>query len=89
MTTDEMKARTKSFALRIIKLVETLPPTIAFKKMFFRAGGASDISRWRNHRKIGDKTLPALEGRRTEASVLRPSRARIPIASGTGGFSTG
>jgi four helix bundle protein len=26
MTTDEMKARTKSFALRIIKLVEALPP---------------------------------------------------------------
>jgi four helix bundle protein len=25
MTTDEMKARTKSFALRIIKLVEALP----------------------------------------------------------------
>jgi len=25
MTTDEMKARTKSFALRIIKLVESLP----------------------------------------------------------------
>ena len=27
MTTDELKTRTKSFALRIIKLVEALPPT--------------------------------------------------------------
>ena len=27
MTTDELKIRTKSFALRIIKLVEALPPT--------------------------------------------------------------
>ena len=27
MTTDEMKTRTKSFALRIIKLVDALPPT--------------------------------------------------------------
>ena len=29
MTTDELKTRTKSFALRIIKLVEALPPTRA------------------------------------------------------------
>ncbi|HEV2668010.1 MAG TPA: hypothetical protein VG324_24040, partial [Blastocatellia bacterium] len=48
-----------------------------------------DISRWRNHRDIGAKTLPALERRRTEALVRRLSRALIPIAFGSGGFSTG
>src|SRR6266498_2100848 len=62
---------------------------IAFKKIIFCAGGAADISRWRNHRGVGTKTLPALKGRETTASVLRPSRARFPLASGPGGFSTG
>jgi len=38
---------------------------MAFKKMFFCSGGATDISRWRNHRDIGAKTLPALKGRET------------------------
>src|SRR5499426_158431 len=37
-----------------------------------------EISRWRNHRKTGAKTLPALEGRQTKASVRRPSRAQVP-----------
>ena len=62
---------------------------MASEKMLFRAGGATDISRWRNHRDIGAKTFPALKGRQTKASVRRLSKARIPIASGTGGFSTG
>ena len=41
MTTDEMKARTKSFALRIIKLVEAIPAGRAadvFGKQLVRSG---------------------------------------------------
>ena len=38
---------------------------MAFKKMFFCAGCATDISRRRNRRDIGAKTLSALKGRET------------------------
>ena len=41
MQENELKERTKSFALRILKLVESLPQTIAgreFSKQIFRSG---------------------------------------------------
>ena len=41
MTRDEMKARTKQFALRVIKLVQSLPPNLAAEvigKQLLRSG---------------------------------------------------
>src|SRR5262250_2787221 len=43
--------------------------------MSFCAGGAGEISWWRNHHVSEPKTLPALEGRQIKVSVRRPSRA--------------
>src|SRR5215467_2529982 len=45
--------------------VRGLKENMVFKKKLFCAGGAADISRWRNHRGIGPKTIPALKGRQT------------------------
>src|SRR5262245_17442255 len=54
------------FALRPSSAaVRELKENMAFKKKLFRAGGAADISRWRNHRDVGPRNIPALKGRQT------------------------